>query len=706
MDKTLIIVLDDFSERIFEYSNVTLFDYGTLSTLKAFDTIENGYGTDILTNDRIEVVFEDTVGGFYEVTRDDFQYSRQSDIDVIDTTTTVDNNGDQVIEYTYTFFQRETVGDEAVPLHGDWVVESIMQSLTDPTRTDILAIDVDTVLHYDVSFQNVTTNFDGQEFVEPALVKALFDYLIVYDAGFNNAAVNTYLVSALSVSMGGAQIEQAEIDTLDYFDILDIPVFQAAANTSQPELVDWESVYENVITVGAWNTAGDGNLLLSSETSFDLVEVAGDGAVEREDWGFNFGTSFATPKIAGEFTNLANNILVDLENQGQSLSDFSDSFFIPPQFNTLAANAVSELATNVNVSFVGDARPDIVLPISNATIEASGGVNPVALTGGTGLPNTNIASATIAGQTDGPTEGPDVLTGGPGADSIAALGGNDTITGAGGDDQINGGGGTDTAVYSGSQNSYAVILSQNATTIVDRRADGNGSDTLTSIEFLDFDDDLFDGPFALNVGTPGLNASDFESFIELYIAYFNRAPDAIGLNFWGTAFSNGTTLEEMATFFIDQVETRATYPSGTSNNEFATSVYNNVLGRTPDQEGIDFWVGALDSGNVTRDQFILEALRGAKSDLKPELGQAFVDQQLADRAYLETKVDLGALYAVQYGMSNVPNAVSSMALYDGTQDSVAAAIDAINGHYTAALDPITGEFLIQVTGVLDSPFIA
>ena len=114
----------------------------------------------------------------------------------------------------------------------------------------------------------------------------------------------------------------------------------------------------------------------------------------------------------------------------------------------------------------------------------------------------------------------------------------------------------------------------------------------------------------------------------------------------------------------------------------------------------------MDSGNVTREQFILEALRGAKSDLKPELGQAFVDQQLADRAYLETKVDLGALSAVQYGMSNVPNAVASMALYDGTQDSVAAAIDAINGHYTAALDPINGEFLIQVTGVLDSPFIA
>ena len=302
--------------------------------------------------------------------------------------------------------------------------------------------------------------------------------------------------------------------------------------------------------------------------------------------------------------------------------------------------------------------------------------------------------------------GADQVIGSAFEDVLLGYEGNDTLTGNQGDDRLDGGAGQDTAVYSGNQNSYTLVLGTFTTTLEDRRTDGNGTDTLVGMEFLDFDTDLFGGPFSLtNFGGPtGLSTDDFESFIELYIAYFNRAPDAVGLNFWGTAFANGTTLEQMASLFVDQDETRATYPDGTTNTEFATSVYDNVLGRTPDQSGIDFWVGALDSGRVSRDQFILEVLKGAKSDLKPEEGQAFVDQQLADRAYLESKVDIGAFFAVHRGMSDVDNAAAAMALFDGSQNSIDQAVAAIDGFYQAALDPATGEFLMPVVGVLISPF--
>jgi Ca2+-binding RTX toxin-like protein len=301
------------------------------------------------------------------------------------------------------------------------------------------------------------------------------------------------------------------------------------------------------------------------------------------------------------------------------------------------------------------------------------------------------------------TPDPDELAGGLRSDNIDALGGDDTIMASVENDQIDGGEGEDTIVYSGDQSSYTLTLSPTVTTISDRRDGGNGTDTLIDMEFLNFDS----GDFALNQfgGTAGLSEQNFESFIELYIAYFNRAPDAFGLNFWGTAFANGTSLEEMATLFVDQDETRATYPDGTSNTEFATSVYNNVLGRTPDQSGIDFWVGALDSNAVFRDQFILEVLRGAKTDLKPEEGQVFVDQQIADRAYLENKVDIGEYFAVHRGMSDVDNATSAMALFDGTQNGKDQAVAAIDDFYQEALAPTTGEFLMQVVGVLDNQLL-
>lgn len=298
------------------------------------------------------------------------------------------------------------------------------------------------------------------------------------------------------------------------------------------------------------------------------------------------------------------------------------------------------------------------------------------------------------------------LTGTNGADTLLGGNGDDMIIGDAGDDYIDGGSGTDTAYQNGPQGSYTLFLSPDLMILEDRRDGGTGYDKLIDIEFLDFSTNIGDGPFNLQAfgGAANLSAPDLESFIELYIAYFNRAPDAIGLNFWGTAFANGTSLEEMATLFVDQLETQATYPDGTSNEEFAISVYNNVLGRTPDQEGIDFWVRMLDGGEVARDQFILEVLRGAKSDLKSELGQDFVDQQLADRTYLENKVDIGAYFAVHKGMSNVEKAAVSMALYDGTQVSIDDAITAINGNYFEASNPNNGEFLMPLVGVLDDPF--
>lgn len=285
-------------------------------------------------------------------------------------------------------------------------------------------------------------------------------------------------------------------------------------------------------------------------------------------------------------------------------------------------------------------------------------------------------------------------------DLLLGYSGNDSLTGNQGDDRLDGGDGTDTAVLSGSQASYTLTLSPESTTITDRRADGNGTDTLLRMEVLNFDTEVFDFldpsvglELTRFAGPVGLSAEEFESFIELYIAYFNRAPDAVGLNFWGTAFATGTTLEEIAAEFVGQPETVATYPAGTSNTEFVTSVYGNVFGRSPDQDGFDFWVDQLnrseDTG-VTRDQFILNILGG-------------VENGSVDRAYLDNKVDIGAYFAVHKGMSNVENASDVMELFNGTQESIDQAVAAIDEDYQQALDPDSGEFLMQVVGVLDNP---
>ena len=50
-------------------------------------------------------------------------------------------------------------------------------------------------------------------------------------------------------------------------------------------------------------------------------------------------------------------------------------------------------------------------------------------------------------------------------------------------------------------------------------------------------------------------------------------------------------------------------------------------------------------------------------------------------------------------MSDSANAKAAMALYDGTESSIAQAVNAINEYYQEALDPENGEFLLQVVGI-------
>ncbi|MTJ06082.1 MAG: DUF4214 domain-containing protein [Sediminimonas qiaohouensis] len=277
-----------------------------------------------------------------------------------------------------------------------------------------------------------------------------------------------------------------------------------------------------------------------------------------------------------------------------------------------------------------------------------------------------------------------------GDDTLIGRAGDDTLNGGKGDDILRGGEGNDIAEYSGSRDSYTVTFSDSGVSISDRRSDGDGTDTLINVETLSFSDTDWNLESFSDV--IDLSAESLDSFMEMYIAYFDRAADSEGLLFWGTAFANGTTMEEMATLFIDQDETLAAYPAGTTNEEFANTVYGNVLGRTPDAAGLDFWVSQLDSGSVSRDQFILEVLRG-------------VEDGTTDRSYLDDKVDLASYFSVIKGMSDVDNARAVMdAFGDQAGADLTAAKAAVDTAYSAAADADTGEFLLNLVGVIDDPF--
>jgi hypothetical protein len=293
-------------------------------------------------------------------------------------------------------------------------------------------------------------------------------------------------------------------------------------------------------------------------------------------------------------------------------------------------------------------------------------------------------------------------------DSAVAHGletGRPLVTGTSGDDRItvqnnsrvDGGEGVDTVVLTGAPGSYTLGFAGETVRLQDRSQTAEAQITLQDVEWIVFSDvlpqlgsdhfpiDRFDG-----LGT--LRPEDIAAITELYIAYFDRAPDALGLHFWATAFSDGLGLDAMAAAFFEQPEHRSLYGEVTDIPAYVTAVYENVLGRAPDAAGRAFWQDYLEDDPSAHTPIFIEAiLAGAKADSgSPD-----------DAAYLAGKATLGTYFAVTTGLSDLPAAQDVMRVYEATEGDLTRAVEAVD---RASAEMMAGDesgFLIQTLGVID-----
>ncbi|MEN9865985.1 MAG: hypothetical protein RL748_1575, partial [Pseudomonadota bacterium] len=87
---------------------------------------------------------------------------------------------------------------------------------------------------------------------------------------------------------------------------------------------------------------------------------------------------------------------------------------------------------------------------------------------------------------------------------------------------------------------------------------------------------------------------------RVYQAAFNRTPDNDGLKFWIGVMDRGASLHDLAAGFIASAEFTALYGSNPGNDQFVTRLYSNVLHRAPDAGGYNFWLGLLDQNRVSK----------------------------------------------------------------------------------------------------------
>ena len=285
------------------------------------------------------------------------------------------------------------------------------------------------------------------------------------------------------------------------------------------------------------------------------------------------------------------------------------------------------------------------------------------------------------------SDGNDILWGDFGNDTLMGGGGNDEMDGGAGNDFIYGGVGTDLAQFDDLSYLYTTHLVSGAFVVRGNSAT-QGADTLTSIENIYFSDLTLETYWFSK--TSALTALQSDSLVELYIASFNRAPDAIGLNYWGGRLHDGMTLPEIAKSFFVQAETVAAYPASMSTRTFATTVYNNVLSRAPDTEGLNYWAREIDTGSVSKDVFLLAIVNGAKAST----GSA------TDRQTLANKVTVGNYFAFDEGLNNTTWGIDVMDSVTSLSSTVTAA-NALTDRYSDMISTGTSSsaMMVDLTGV-------
>ncbi|MCK8685378.1 DUF4214 domain-containing protein, partial [Pseudomonas umsongensis] len=156
------------------------------------------------------------------------------------------------------------------------------------------------------------------------------------------------------------------------------------------------------------------------------------------------------------------------------------------------------------------------------------------------------------------------------------------------------------------------------------------------------------------------------SLAELYVSFFNRAPDSAGLAYWVDQLDKGAlSLEDISkNWMSEQAEGLAKYPSTLTETDFITQIYQATLGRAPDAEGLAYWQDQLTNNSVGRDVFLAAVINGAKANSSA--------QGVLDAATLSNKATTGVAFADK-GLNDLTLAAQVVASVNSNPDTLAAA---------------------------------
>jgi hypothetical protein len=180
-------------------------------------------------------------------------------------------------------------------------------------------------------------------------------------------------------------------------------------------------------------------------------------------------------------------------------------------------------------------------------------------------------------------------------------------------------------------------------------------------------------------------ATDFENLVtQIYQEQLGREPDEGGLEYWSNALANGADLQQVLQGINQSVEGQ------NYDTQYITSLYRQILGRNPEQEGFQYWLSEAQIKGYTPDQ------------LKDILGQAaLVEQQIKGiTGQTFTNLELPDLEADPYGGRYITNSI-----YDLLPDAVN--VSQIGDKSVQFVNPVTQQAVVsswQPGGVISGDY--
>lgn len=204
-------------------------------------------------------------------------------------------------------------------------------------------------------------------------------------------------------------------------------------------------------------------------------------------------------------------------------------------------------------------------------------------------------------------------------------------------------------IFKGLRNDYSITRSATGFKVSDKSGVSTELASTAQIQFNDMRINLQIGDKAKSIAPVDLRA-----LIDLYIAFFNRLPDADGLEYWIEQFKAGMSIDQISQNFYAAAllySAQTGYDAKMTDEDFVRLIYKNVLGRSgakaPPDADVNYWANELKNGR-SKGNLISTMLVSARS-FTGDAEWGWVP------TLLDNKVAVGTYFAVQQGINyNTP----------------------------------------------------